>query len=134
MILVLDASAIIRSSYYLAGPAFKTLFASLEDHHLHLIVYDIVISEVLNHAAEAFETKRQKANEALLAHGKATDFTPETISGERHNALIGGYRAREIGELTTVNAQIVPHADVDHNTLITRDIAGRKPFGGGKLG
>lgn len=132
MRLVLDASAIIGSSFNLASPDFQALLSKAKELNIEIVIIDVVLDEIVNHAKENLDAKATKANEASKAYAASVGRSASLISEQQISEDVTAHRQRILAEFESAGAMIVRHTPVDHSVLVTRDIQKKKPFGGGK--
>src|SRR5271165_2604783 len=126
---ILDSTSIVRSDWYLRGPACRVaLHMSRADSRVTVVVPEIVIREVVGRYAEEVRNLRATFDETTskLAGLGVLKYQPPEVDTEQ---AIRDYEAylRSTLESAGVSSPIPPH-DLDILELVDKAIWRRKPF------
>jgi hypothetical protein len=123
---VLDASPLLNDRP-LSKATTSALLGAAKRKELLVVVPRAVVEEVVNAARGSFKNADREI-------GKANDILRQQLREPPEAARLDVDKVTEIfrehfeGTLVEYNVVIAEHADVEHNEVLERDLAGRKPF------
>ena len=128
MKVVLDSNIIV-ADFRMSGSNFRILTEWLPhtEHSVH--VPQLVIDEVVNQFKSKLLRENDKVKSSLTRIEKMTgDEYPWPLDEARLNAALDAYRQGLHQKLRGLGASVLPYPNIDHPTLVERDLARRKPF------
>lgn len=132
MRIVIDTTTIVRD-YRLEGSLFEVLAEGMDRAGHTLFVPNVVVDESIRRFAEDSASEVRALNKQVRRSRRVlSQLAPQEIDDEQVKTLRDEYNLFIRKALEELGTTFLPYPQVDHESIVQRELSGRKPFSSGK--
>ena len=124
--IIIDTN-VVNNDHFLQNTMIKILVESKGQLNHKLYMPMVVVDEMAKHYKEAVDDNVSKATQALSELNKLCG-TRLDVDYTDCNKEIGKYKDKLLSILKMRDIDVLPYPKTDHEKLVSKDLAGKKPF------